>query len=610
MQDLIGKQIGQYEITGIIGKGGMGVVYHARDTKLQRDVAVKVLSLDTAQNDEMRKRFMREANAAARLNHPSIIDVYTLDTQDKLYYIAMRYVEGLTLSQLIRQQGPLPLTRTAHIIEQLSSALDYAHQHEIIHRDIKPANIIVGQDDRVTLMDFGIAKAPSKESLTRVGQVMGTIEYMSPEQFRGRPVDARTDIYSLGVILYQMVTGTLPFSSQALLSDPTIFGAPPSPRQHNPQISVALETVILRGLAEYPDGRYSTAMELTNALRSALNLNQPSAVPEPSPDAGLPEPLKLVFPNGYEQTLQLGVLRLGRSPDSDIILKDDRVSRYHAEIHCKALHGCAIVDLGSANGTFINGRALKPKVYVPLKEGMSINFGAKVSIKIQRGIQSAPSPVSPLADPGSLDTTRQDRKNGAADNPPSLLSHPTRVIAKAAAQLDNRKIIAGVAGLVILAVVGVWFGAPLWRDIAFVWQNIPLIGLVGALVYAALHRPWVAAIAHTLVALGGGWVLWQRLGIYGDRYGTLLLSAIVSGLFIRAWLIFLPGRDRREEKSPWYEAGGLAMMSTLAVAILYGMVNITELLRVGQWFGAAFMGMSGWFLGDTVHQYLHFRGQK
>ena len=245
----------------------MGVVYRAQDTKLHRDVALKVLPLDTAQNDELLKRFTREANAAAGLDHPNIIDIYNLDTQDGLYYIAMRYVEGETLSQLLQREGPLPLSRAADIVAQLADALDYAHARQIIHRDIKPANIMVGPSDRVTLMDFGIAKAPSKEKLTRVGQVMGTIEYMSPEQFQGKPVDARTDIYALGVILYQMLTGAVPFSSQALLSDPSIFGAPPALRQYNEQIPPAVEQVVLRTLAKAPGARYQTATALSEALR-------------------------------------------------------------------------------------------------------------------------------------------------------------------------------------------------------------------------------------------------------------------------------------------------------------------------------------------------------
>ncbi|HDQ72302.1 MAG TPA: FHA domain-containing protein [Chloroflexi bacterium] len=617
-EELIGETFGQYEITGVIGEGGMGVVYRARDTKLQRDVALKVLPLDTAhladaaQNEELLKRFTREANAAAGLDHPSIIDIYNLDTKDDVYYIAMRYVEGRTLSQLMREEGPLPLERAAHIVDQLASALDYAHRRQVIHRDVKPANIMVGPDDRVTLMDFGIAKAPSKEKLTRVGQVMGTIEYMSPEQFQGKPVDARADVYALGIVLYQMLTGEIPFSSQALLSDPSIFGSPPPPRQHNPRISEAVEQVILRGLSESPGARYQTAVELAAGLRAALGEPEAARAPAPSPmQASAAIPLKLVFPNGYEQELTPGLLCLGRSADNDMIFRDDRVSRRHAEIHCKEQHGCAIVDLGSANGTYVNGRQLRPEAFLRLEPGMQIHLGPNVKMRVQEGAVPRREDQSHVWPTGSPDTTKND---GEVSH--SIISHPTRVIAQAAARLDDRQIGLIVASLVILAVGGVWLGAPIWRQISFAWFNIPLIGVVGASIYAATRRPWGAALAHGLIAFIGGVVLWGRLEIYTQRYPALLLGAIGSGLFIYGWLKCLPrvtgGEDRASgaKETPWREAVWLALMATLAVAILYGTVNIYELRRVGQWFGAAATGVVGWFLGDVVRQYLTLRAEQ
>ncbi len=603
MREFIGETFGQYEITGVIGEGGMGVVYRAQDTKLHRDVALKVLPLDTAQNDELLKRFTREANAAAGLDHPNIIDIYNLDTQDGLYYIAMRYVEGETLSQLLQREGPLPLSRAADIVAQLADALDYAHARQIIHRDIKPANIMVGPSDRVTLMDFGIAKAPSKEKLTRVGQVMGTIEYMSPEQFQGKPVDARTDIYALGVILYQMLTSAVPFSSQALLSDPSIFGAPPALRQYNEQIPPAVEQVVLRTLAKAPGARYQTATALSEALQAAMGTSPEAPSPASTPAPAIP--LKLVFPNGYEQQLTPGVLRLGRASDNDMIFQDDRVSRHHAEIHCKEQRGCAILDRGSANGTRINGRALRPEVFLPLAPGMHINLGPNVAMRVRRGVAPRRPDESHAWPPGSPDTTKED---GGVSH--SILSHPTRIIAQAATRLDDRQLVLVVAGFVLLTVIGVWFGTPILRQSPFVWTNIPLIGLTGAATYAATRRPWGAAIAHTLVAFVGGSVLWQRVGIYGERYGALFIGALASGLFIRAWLTFLPQIKSGQEEAPWREAGWLALMTTLAVAILYGIVDLDELARVGQWFGAAFIGGLGWFLGDIMHQFLALRAAR
>jgi hypothetical protein len=599
MQNLIGKQFGQYEITALIGSGGMGQVFRARDTRLKRDVALKVLPLDTAQNQEMVKRFVREANAAASLDHPNIIDVYNMDLQDGMYYIAMRLVEGETLETLIARDKALPPTRALQIAEQVADALAYAHQRQIIHRDIKPANVMLDANDRVTLMDFGIAKAPASEKLTRVGQVMGTIQYMSPEQFAGKAVDARTDVYALGVMVYEMLTGRTPFTTDVILSSPGIYDSPPSPRQYNPQIPPDVERVLLRCLARHTHERYATPTEFCTALRAAYGSGVASA-PVPT---GVGMRFKLVRPDGYEYPLQPGALRLGRAVDNDIVLTDERVSRHHLEIRTTP-QGSAMMDLQSANGTFINGQRVPPNQPITLAPGMHLHFGPNTALLVQVGPVARPAPDFGLGGSAPPGTT----KDGGAKPP----ARPTTILALAATRLTDGQLALVMAGLVVVAALAVWFGTPLLRRVRIIWYNLPLIALIGPLVYAALRRRWLTLAVHSSVALIGGWLLWQRVDYYeGTRYVQLALAALLSGAFMEGWVALLP-RLKAARENAWpaawlIEVVWLALMAMLGVAILYGLVDVGELARVGQWLGSALLGALGWFLGDMIHEYLTLR---
>ncbi|NBD36680.1 MAG: protein kinase, partial [Chloroflexi bacterium] len=348
MNDLIGQHFGQYKILAPIGEGGMGVVYRALDVELKREVAVKVLPLDLARDREFVARFMREAETAAGLDHPNIVTIYNVGHQDGIYYLAMQLLSGQALNQMLRQGEPLSPSRVVHIIKQLASAVDYAHERDIIHRDIKPANIMVGADDYVTLMDFGIAKALSRSKITRTGTMIGTPEYMAPEQFTGEPVDARSDVYALSIVLYEMLTGCVPFTGETpvAISHGHVYQQPTPLRHQNPHISPAVERVVLRGLAKRPEARYASAGALAQALQAALEGRESSETEH------LRRSLKLVLPEGREHALAPGILRLGRSSENDVGLADAKISRHHAEIRSDA-HGSAIMDLDSANGTFV-----------------------------------------------------------------------------------------------------------------------------------------------------------------------------------------------------------------------------------------------------------------
>ncbi len=389
MAKLIGKRLGQYEITRKIGAGGMGEVFEARDTKLTRNVAIKVLSIESEQDDEFVQRFTREANTAAALDHPNIITIYNVGVQEGLHYIAMRYAEGQTLGGIIRQEGALSPARALRITEQLAKALDYAHEKGVIHRDLKPANIMIGRDDHVTLMDFGIAKALAGAKLTRTGVAMGTPDYMSPEQFQGTEVDARSDVYSLGIVLYEMLTGEVPFTGDtpfAILHG-HIYEPPPPPRQYNPQLSEDIEGVILRSLAKRPEDRYQIAGDLVSALRAAVTAAVPTSV-------FTEQNLKLVLEQGKEYQLSPGVLKMGREAGNDVLFSQDSVSRFHAEFRTDE-RGSVIVDLGSSNGTIVNGRQIAAHVPQPIHAGDQIKLGNEVILAVERGIVEQQPVVAP-----------------------------------------------------------------------------------------------------------------------------------------------------------------------------------------------------------------------
>ena len=275
---LVNKTLGQFQITRELGRGGMAVVYEAYQPALQRKVALKVLPPSLAQDDFVR-RFQHEAIAAAGLRHPNIVTIYDVSSEGHYNYIVMEFLEGRPLSEVIRTGGPMPLDRLCKIVEQVAQALDYAHQHGFIHRDIKPSNIMLDQADHATLTDFGIARALTGTHLTQTGTLIGTPEYMSPEQVTGEEIDARTDVYSLGIVAYEMVTGQVPFSGTTASVLYKQANTPPPPlRTHVPGVNPTVENVILRALAKRRDERYATAGQFAQALIAAT-ASQPGAMP-------------------------------------------------------------------------------------------------------------------------------------------------------------------------------------------------------------------------------------------------------------------------------------------------------------------------------------------
>jgi len=290
MDELIGKSFGPYKVLDKIGEGGMAVVYKAYQESLGRYAAIKVLRAELARDEEFVARFRREALAVAQLNHPNILHVYDAGVANGVYYMAMGFVDGGSLKDLIGQ-GPVEPAYAASIAAQLADALDYAHKQGIVHRDVKPSNVLMTRDGRPMLTDFGIAKALYESAaLTRTGISIGTPEYMAPEQIQGQPVDGRTDIYALGIVLYEMVTGWAPFSTPTPVA--TLYkqvNEPPPPlHQVNVNVPDWLEGVVGKALAKRPEGRYQQAADLAAALRSRGAGGSPLAATTPAVAAVTP----------------------------------------------------------------------------------------------------------------------------------------------------------------------------------------------------------------------------------------------------------------------------------------------------------------------------------
>ncbi|MCL5445121.1 MAG: Stk1 family PASTA domain-containing Ser/Thr kinase [Acidimicrobiales bacterium] len=259
----------RYELTHLIARGGMAQVYRARDRLLDRPVALKVLFPELSVDRAFVERFRREAQAAANLSHPNIVPVFDWGEDGGTYFIVMEFVDGNPLSALLRNAGSLPPDKAADIASHVASALAYAHRHGVVHRDVKPGNVLITSDGLVKVTDFGIARAiNTEESLTQTGAVMGTAAYFSPEQAEGIGVDFKSDIYSLGVVLFEMVTGRPPYlgDTPVAVASKHVRDHPPMPRDLNPAVPVALQSVILKAMEKSPDMRYSTAEEMRSDL--------------------------------------------------------------------------------------------------------------------------------------------------------------------------------------------------------------------------------------------------------------------------------------------------------------------------------------------------------
>ena len=284
---LIGKSVnGRYKIKELIGGGGMSNVYLAHDMILDRDIAIKILRYDFSNEEELRRRFQREALSTTSLAHPNIVNIFDVGEDGSVHYLVMEYVPGKTLKEYIIEHSPVSPERAVEIMKQLTSALAHAHHNQIVHRDIKPQNILMDAEGNVKISDFGIAMALSATSYTQTNSVLGTVHYLSPEQARGGTANKKSDIYSLGIVMYELITGNLPFSGESAVSIALkhLQTETPSLRDAVPTLPQSLENIVLKATAKNMQHRYQSADEMEEDLATALlpeRLNEPKfTVPE------------------------------------------------------------------------------------------------------------------------------------------------------------------------------------------------------------------------------------------------------------------------------------------------------------------------------------------
>ncbi|WP_116042884.1 Stk1 family PASTA domain-containing Ser/Thr kinase [Amycolatopsis palatopharyngis] len=275
----------RYELGDTLGYGGMSEVHHGHDVRLGREVAIKILRADLARDPQFQERFRREAQNAAALNHPAIVAVYDTGETETEYgplpYIVMEFVEGRTLRDIVKTEGPMSQKRAMEVMADVCAALDFSHRHGIVHRDVKPANVMITKNGAVKVMDFGIARAihDGQSAMTQTAAVIGTAQYLSPEQARGESVDARSDVYAAGCVLYELVTGEPPFTgdSPVAVAYQHVREDPQAPSVANPAVSPELDAVVLKALAKGPANRYQSSAEMRSDLVRTLSGQRPSA---------------------------------------------------------------------------------------------------------------------------------------------------------------------------------------------------------------------------------------------------------------------------------------------------------------------------------------------
>lgn len=428
--EMVGKTIQHFRVDRLLGEGGMGAVYQATDVNLQRQVALKVMHAHLSKQDQFQKRFLQEARAAASLDHPGIVRVLAFDQVESNLILVMELVSGGSLRDYIQEQRdlgkPIDYDLAIDITRQAAEALNYAHQQGMTHRDIKPDNILLKPDPgspsgyRVLVTDFGLAKLAESNVHSMSGVPMGTFAYMSPEQAEAEKVDSRADIYALGVQLYELTVGRLPFQPRSITEAIRMHSREPLPRPSEQRAGFPpeLERVIVKATAKNPNDRYQSAGDLARdlmrikgssssgrvdapAVAVAPVAASPISAPAVQPAAAPPADKVIVTgPNGTETfDLSGGTLTIGRESDSDITLPTGKVSRNHARIERKPDGTYQVVDLGSTNGTFVNDARITANAPQGWVQGTPLRI-ADYQFKLELASAPAAAPAAPPPDMG------------------------------------------------------------------------------------------------------------------------------------------------------------------------------------------------------------------
>ncbi|MCP4426132.1 MAG: protein kinase, partial [Chloroflexi bacterium] len=405
MTSLIGQTINnRYKLEALLGDGGMGAVYRAHDLNLDRQVAIKVMHAHFARKMEFRARLIQEAQTAAKLDHPSVVEIHDFGNSEAGLFIAMEYISGGSLRDHLKRLQTmgkfLPLAQSLQIAAQIADALDYAHRRGIIHRDIKPGNVLLKrlsrpdtpgeQPFRAMLTDFGLVKLQEEgAAMTQSGATLGTPTYMSPEQCKGEELDGRTDIYSLGIVLYELVSNRLPFTMKTLseaIAVHTKGEMPPPASDARSELPPIIDAIISKALAKDPADRYADAAAMATALQGAVVALEGAPtqvmrreeadileqVKEPPPG----HELRIETPGHPPSVFVLAqpVVTVGRNADNDVVLPAEGVSRHHARLQATTL-GWEVNDLGGINGTWLDERRLRAGDETPVAPGSRLRIG-------------------------------------------------------------------------------------------------------------------------------------------------------------------------------------------------------------------------------------------
>ena len=462
MTDLIGLKINQYRLEKLLGDGGMGTVYMAYDENLERTVAIKLMHPHFARQEEFRERLKQEARTAAQLEHPSIVRIYDFGESEAGLYIAMEYISGGSLrahlSRLQKQGRFLPMAQVLQIGIQIAEALHYAHTSRdemIVHRDVKPGNIILKPLDqpeeegeyafRAMLTDFGLVKVTNSALQTQTGLTMGTPIYMSPEQCQGNDLDGRSDLYSLAVVIYELLTGRPPFLFKSLSDALSVHlrgEMPEAPSVHRGDVPPLVDTVILRLLAKDAGDRFASGQELATVLRStlfSLSDSPTRVIRMADADQAVQSQAADVAPDGFFMQIESDnrtanymplsepLITVGRGATNDMVLPAEGVSRHHARLQALS-DGWAVVDLGGVNGTFLNGRRLRPNEPTEIPADGRVQVGPYLlTLKHTPATQQIPTPPPPLdvtpvpaSPPADLEPISQPVVNQPPPSPPVI----------------------------------------------------------------------------------------------------------------------------------------------------------------------------------------------
>jgi len=376
-----GQKINErYEIIKTIGEGGMANVYLANDTILDRKVAVKVLRGDLSNDEKFIRRFKREALSVSNLSHPNIVEVYDVGEEDGNYYIVMEYIEGKTLKQLLQKRGALTLTEVIDIMSQLTDGLSHAHEAYIIHRDIKPQNIMIEDNGLVKITDFGIAMALNSTQLTQTNSVMGSVHYLPPEQANGKGSTVKSDIYSLGILMYELLTGSVPFKGDNAVEIALkhMKEKLPSIRKQNPTIPQSIENIVLKATAKNPKNRYDTVREMYNDLETALERDNEKRLVYEYPENDLEE--TKVVPVITKEVKKSMVDKPDKKEDSDSSLLKEKNDKNRLPIILAAVLLVVLIALAGVY-LLISNRNVK-EVKVPNVIGLTTDEAIEKITKV------------------------------------------------------------------------------------------------------------------------------------------------------------------------------------------------------------------------------------